>query len=130
MNIVIKATNLSLTPGIKQYVEDALGSLSKMVKNSGETIEARVEVGRSTYHHKKGEIFFAEVNLGLGKNLLRARSENLDVYSAVDEMRDQLRQELYKFKGKKETVFLRGARSVSRLFRMSPLARFKRRDGQ
>ena len=130
MNIIIKATNLSLTDSITQYIEDTLGSLRKMAGGLGESVETRVEVGRSTYHHKKGEIFFAEVNLRIGKNLLRAKSEALTVYSAIDDVRDELRQELYKFKGKRETIFLRGARSFSKLFRMSPLARFRKRKGR
>lgn len=127
MNFIFRATNFSLTPNIQQYIEDSLGSLRKLAKSSDDEVETRVEIGRSTFHHKKGEVFFAEINLRVGKTVLRARSEAQSVYAAVDDVRDELRQELYKFKGKKETVFLRGARSVSKLFRMSPLARFRRR---
>ncbi len=127
MNFIFRATNFSLTPNIQQYIETSLSSLRKLAKSSADEVETRVEIGRSTYHHKKGEVFFADVNLRVGKAVLRARSEAQSVYAAVDDVRDELRQELYKFKGKKETIFLRGARSVSKLFRMSPLARFRRR---
>ena len=128
MNLIIKATNFGLTPAIHQYIENSLGSLRKLAYSFGNNIETRVEVGRSTFHHKKGEVFFAEVNLRIGKRLLRAQAEGLSLRAALDDVRDELRQELYKFKGKKETMFLRGARSIGKFFRLSPLARFRKRD--
>ena len=59
MQIVLKATNITLSPSINDYVNITLGSLDKLTQNMGETVEMRVEVGRSTFHHKKGEVFFA-----------------------------------------------------------------------
>ncbi len=127
MRITIKATNFTLTPSIDSHVRNSFGSLKKIVQSFGDEIETRVEVGRSSFHHKKGDVFFAEVNLRLGKNQLRSRSENIDVYSAVDMVKDELRNEILRFKEKKETMFRRGARSVGKFFRISPMARFKRK---
>ena len=128
MNIVIKATNLILTPGLQEYLEKKINSLSKLVKSGAdEHIETRVELGRTTFHHKKGEVFFAEVNLSIGKHMLRARQETTDIHSAIDEVKDELKAELVKFKGKRETLFLRGARSIGKNLRLSPLARFAKK---
>lgn len=127
MNITIKSTNFPLTPSISDRIENSLGSLKKIVHNFGDEIETRVEVGRSSFHHKKGEVFFAEVNLRLGKNQIRSRSESTDVYSAIDMVKDELRNEILRFKEKKETMFRRGARSVGKFFRISPMARFRRK---
>jgi len=127
MHISIKSTNFSLTPAISNHIENSLGSLKKVVQSFGGEIETRVEVGRSSFHHKKGEVFFAEVNLRLGKTQLRSRSESTDVYSAIDMIKDELRNEILRFKGKKETMLRRGARSIGKFFRISPLARFKRK---
>src|SRR3989344_537813 len=125
MQLIVKATNINLTPSISEYLETALGSLDKLVQNMSEPTEMRVEVGRSTFHHKKGEVFFAEANLSIGKTLLRSKTESFSIQSAIDDVRDELRNEIYKFKGKKETVFRRGARSVSKMLKLSPLARFR-----
>lgn len=125
MNIILKATNITLTPTINEYVETALGSLDKLTQGLTLPAEMRVEVGRSTFHHKKGEVFFAEANLSIGGSLLRSKIESFSVQAAIDGARDELRNEIYKFKGKKETVFRRGARSVSKMLRLSPLARFR-----
>ncbi|MEK7209582.1 MAG: ribosome-associated translation inhibitor RaiA [Patescibacteria group bacterium] len=127
MQIILKATNLTVTPSLNEYIERALGSLNKLVKNMGEETEMRVEVGRSTFHHRKGEVFFAEANLKIGKNILRSSAESLTVQAAVDEVHDELRNEIYKFKGKRETIFRRGARSFAKLLKISPLARFRKK---
>ncbi|MEK7174969.1 MAG: ribosome-associated translation inhibitor RaiA [Patescibacteria group bacterium] len=127
MQIILKATNLTVTPSLNEYIERALGSLNKLVKNLGEETEMRVEVGRSTFHHRKGEVFFAEANLKIGKNILRSSAESLTVQAAVDEVHDELRNEIYKFKGKRETIFRRGARSFAKLLKISPLARFRKK---
>jgi ribosomal subunit interface protein len=125
MNIIIKATNFSLTQSISDRIENSLGSLKKIVSGFGDEIETRVEVGRSSFHHKKGEVFFAEVNLRLGKRQIRSRSESTDVYSAIDMVKDELRNEILRFKDKRETMFRRGARSIGKFFRISKMARFK-----
>ncbi len=128
MNIVTRANNLEITPALRDYLDKRLGSLSKLVKSGhNENIETRVELGRISFHHRKGEVYFAEINLRLGKNLLRAHQESISIYSAIDEAKDELRTELLKFKGKRETILRRGARSVGKLFRISPLARFRKK---
>ena len=125
MHIVIKTTNFSLTPAIDSHIRNSIGMLKKIVQSFGDEIETRVEVGRTSFHHKKGAVFFAEVNLRLGKNQIRSCAESTDVYSAVDIVKDDLRNEILRFKEKKETMFRRGARSVGKFFRISKSARFK-----
>ncbi|MEK7564778.1 MAG: HPF/RaiA family ribosome-associated protein [Patescibacteria group bacterium] len=126
MKIILKSTNFSLTSSVSEYVDSTLMPLEKLVQGFGET-EMRVEVGRSTFHHNKGEVFFAEANISIGKNLLRSRTEALSVQAAIDEVKDELKNEILKFKGKKETIFRRGARSFAKLLRISPLARFRKK---
>ena len=125
MKIIVKSTNFSLTPSINEYIDSTLMPLERLLQGFGET-EMRVEVGRSTFHHNKGEVFFAEANISIGKNLLRSRTEALSVQAAIDEVKDELKNEVLKFKGKKETVFRRGARSIAKLLKISPLARFRK----
>lgn len=128
MNFLVKVTNLELTPAISLYIEKVFNSLEKLIVSLGEAnVETRIEVGRSSYHHKKGDIFFAEVNLVCGKKLIRNRVENSNLYAAIDEVKDNLRRELTKFKGRQESLFKRGSRTASKMWRLSPLARFWRK---
>lgn len=127
MEIIFKSKNFFLTPSVEDYVQKKIKTLEKFLKNfNQETIKFEVEVGRTTYHHRSGDIFRAEINLSLGGRLLRAESEQDDLFAAIDEVRDDLEQEIKKFKAKKDTIFIRGARSIKKKFGLSGLARFKK----
>ena len=110
MKITIKATNIELTQSIRDEAESKIGELEKYIQNFGEQklaikskplYEAWIEVGRTTRHHKKGDIFRAEVQMRLPEKSLRAESENVDLYQAIDEVRNELKAELKKYKEKK-----------------------------
>lgn len=100
MNLKIKATNLELTPSIETYVEEKIGSLDKFLRKL-ETLgefKAEVEIARTTRHHQKGKVFYAEVNLHLPKRTLRAEHEDSDIRAAVDKVKDKLKAEIAKYK--------------------------------
>jgi putative sigma-54 modulation protein len=98
MHIDIKATNIELTPEIKTYVEEKIGDLDKFLTEADQPIHARVEVGRTTFHHQKGDIYLAEVNLMLGGRTLRSKRETSDLHAAILEVRDELSREIKKAK--------------------------------
>ncbi len=103
MKIHIKATNLDLTPSIREYTEKKIGSLDKFLERfekEGE-VEIFVEVARTTKHHKSGEVFYAEATFSLGKKVFRAEDTDEDIRVAVDKLRDKLQQEIKKYKEKK-----------------------------
>ncbi|MDD2753498.1 MAG: ribosome-associated translation inhibitor RaiA [Candidatus Portnoybacteria bacterium] len=129
MKIIFKSKKFILTPSIEDYLQRKINGLGKFLGNfSEETIKCEVEVGRTTGRHKRGDIFRAEINLSAGGRMFRAESEREDLYTAIDEVRNELEQEIKKFKTKKETIFIRGARSIKKKFGLSSLARFKKRD--
>jgi len=103
MQIDIKGTNLELTEAIKNYVNEKIGSLDKFFEG---ILEARVDIGLTTKHHQKGNIFRAEVNLEVPrKHILRAEAEREDLYMAINEVKNELQQQLKKFKGKMHNNF-------------------------
>ncbi|PIS13315.1 MAG: ribosomal subunit interface protein [Candidatus Tagabacteria bacterium CG09_land_8_20_14_0_10_41_14] len=127
MEIIFKSKNFELTSSIEDYVRKKIETLGKFLKNfNQEIIKFEVEVGRTTHHYKSGDIFRAEINLSLGGRLLRVESEREDLFTAIDETRDDLEQEIKKFKTKKGAIFIRGARSIKKKFGLSDLARFKK----
>ena len=126
MRKIIKTKDLNLTDTIEDYLEKKLASLEKFLSDfNQESIIAEIEVGRTTRHHQTGDIFRAEINLSINGKLFRVESERDDLYAAIDEVRDDLEQEIRKFKTKKDTIYIRGARSLKKRFRLSPLARFR-----
>lgn len=123
MKINIKATGIELTPAIKDYVEKKIGAVEKYL--SAEDIVAQVEVGKSTQHHKSGDVFRAEVHLiGAGLDVY-AVSDEADLYAAIDLVKDELKAKLTHTKGKKEALYRRGARRVKDI--MKGLNPFKKR---
>jgi putative sigma-54 modulation protein len=101
MKISIKATNVEITPSLREYVEEKIGSLEKFVKrwNTEDGVEVWVEVGRTTEHHRKGDVFRAEADLRLPGKILRAEEDHSDVRVAVDRVREKLQREIEKYKG-------------------------------
>ena len=100
MKIDIFANHIELTKPIREFIEKKIGSLSKYTGGI-EKSNARVEISLPSRHHRSGDIFHAEANLNFGGNLLRAESENKDMYAAISEVRDELQEQIKKFKEKK-----------------------------
>jgi putative sigma-54 modulation protein len=115
MNISIKSTNIELTRALKDYTEKRISSVAKFTP---EKIDAFVEIGKTTNHHRQGDVFKAEVNIttSLGKKFC-AISETSDLYQSIDEVRDEIVREISSSKGKKETLWKRGARKVKDIIR-------------
>ena len=113
MKTNIKATGIELTPAISSYVDKKISSVEKYLnqKNSPGII-AQVEVGKSTHHHKAGNIFRAEVHItGVGLDLY-AVSEMEDLYAAIDVVKDEIVQNVLQLKGKRETLTRKGAKMM------------------
>ena len=97
MHINIKSTNMELTQAIKDYIFEKVDSLEKFFNNAQ---QADVEVGKTTRHHQKGDVFFCEINLSVPRTLLRAREEMDDLYKAINKAKERMQRELKKYKGK------------------------------
>ncbi|MBI1974708.1 MAG: ribosome-associated translation inhibitor RaiA [Candidatus Zambryskibacteria bacterium] len=123
MKINIKATGIALTPAIFGYANKKISSLEKYL--AGEAV-AQVEVGKSTKHHKSGNVFRAEVHLVGGGLDLYAVSEKADLYAAIDVVKDEITHALTQNKTKKETLYRRGAATIKNM--MKGLNIFKKRN--
>jgi putative sigma-54 modulation protein len=110
MNISIRASHFEMTPSIKQYAEDKVGNLVKFI----DAMEAKIELERDQ-HHKSGEVFRAEVNLIVGGKHMWADATAQDMYAAVDLVIPKIKEQISKFKDKKDTLEKRGARSAKRV---------------
>lgn len=101
MKLIIQTKNIDLTSVLQEWVEEKVGSLSKFLKEKdGDLIKARVEIGKPSRHHQSGFVYYAEINLKIGRKLLRASVEHLDLRTAIDQARDELEVQIKKFKGK------------------------------
>lgn len=109
LNISLKATGMELTPAIRSYAEDKVASVGKFIDPTKETL-AEVELGVTTHHHSAGDIFRCEINFHMEGELIRAVSQEEDLYAAIDVAKDELLDEVRKRKDKKTKGGRRGAR--------------------
>lgn len=136
MKINIKATNLDLTPAIREYIEEKVGGLEKFLTPKSidwepevgrPTVEAFVEISRTTKHHHKGPVYRAEINVPMPgqRKVLRAEAEQWDIRVAIDQIKDEIQIELKKYNQSQSAKFKRGSRMIKNLLRFSPLSWFK-----
>ncbi len=100
MQIIIKATQIELTDALAQYVEDRIKPLEKYIgrfEEEGEAV-ARVELARTTQHHRHGDVYSVDVNLQMAGEVIRATREGEEMYATIDEVKDVLKLEIQKFK--------------------------------
>jgi len=117
MKLHIKATNLVLTEDLETYIEEKLGGLEKFTKKYGTALEAWVEVGRTTRHHKEGDVFRAEIDVRVPGKILRSEAAGRDVYLAIDETRREMERQLKEYRGKFWTNLKKGARTLKDFLR-------------
>lgn len=116
MKIQIKATEITLTPAIKDYAEKKILSLQKYFQNE-EDVLAFVEIGKTTQHHKSGEVFKAEVSIRAKGTDHYSVSEKSDLYAAIDDVKDEIARSIVSSKKKKETLFRKGGAKIKELIK-------------
>lgn len=100
MQLNLKATNLELTPNLRDYVQKKMDMLEKYL-GSIKVYNASIEVCRTSHHHLKGEVYCAEANLTVKGKLLRVTKTEKDLYKAIDKVKDHLEMVIKKYKDKK-----------------------------
>lgn len=115
MKVNIKATGISLTPSITEYTEKKIGMLKKFFGN--EDVLVNVEVGKTTKHHKSGDVFRAEIQIAFGGQNYYEAVEKDDLYAAIDEVKDIIAYKLSSKKKKTLHLLRRGAAKIKNLLR-------------
>jgi putative sigma-54 modulation protein len=107
----VKATNMELTDAISEYLSKRVSSVEKFINEEKEAL-ANVDIGKISNHHRKGDIFRAEMNLTINGKRFTAKVEKDDLYAAIDKMRDDIVREVEKAKKKDWSLFKRGHKKV------------------
>lgn len=117
MNIKIRSKNFEVTPAIDDYINRKISTLEKFF-GDGNNLLCEVEIGKTTEHHKSGDIFRAEINIVKpGNKQVFAVAEESDLYAAIDIVRDEAEREIVSQKNKKDTLLRRGASKFKNLFK-------------
>ena len=127
MQINIKATNIELTDAIRDYVFQKIGYLEKFLNDDA---TAFVEVGKDSNHHNKGDsVYLAEALIKTKEGDYFNREHASDLYAAIDLVKEELQREISKNKDRRQTLFVRGARSLKKRIKgMKPWWPFSKKD--
>lgn len=100
MKLNIKATDLELNDAMRTYIDDKIASISKWVKryDKGDDLLLNLEIARTTKHHHKGDVFYAEITLQLPDRVIRAEVHDSDVKKALLKVRNLVKRDLRKYK--------------------------------
>lgn len=120
MQINLLGKNIELTEAIKDYVLKRVTNLEKLltrIKERGGKVVLNFEVGKSTNHHKGGEVFHADCLIKIDGKEFYGSADKEDLYAAVDAVKDSLYNEINKNKDRTQTLFKRGATSIKKMMK-------------
>lgn len=104
MKVNIKATHTKLTPAVEDRIARVYERLEKLANvGDPEALKCDVEVGKITEHHRKGNIFRAEINFTAAGKYFRAVAEGETEVAALDLAHDEIKHELVHWKHKKQS---------------------------
>jgi putative sigma-54 modulation protein len=107
-----------MTPAIKDYVEKRIEHLDKFINpDKKELPMCYVEIGKTTNHHKSGDLFRAEVTISIGNKSLRAEATEEDLYAALDKVSEEMTEELKSFKDKRLSLIKRGGAKIKSIIK-------------
>ena len=112
----LSAKGFSLTANTKTAVRDKIIlRLEPLVKRfPGDAVRCEVDLSLETRHHKKGDVWSADVLLAIPGHTLRASEMGSTIFEAIDAVADEILRELKKLKEKTRTLETRGARSIKK----------------
>lgn len=127
IKINIKATNIELTPDVREYVTKKVDLIEKYITVGDTSAMCDVEVGKTTMHHKTGDVFKAEIHLHVSGKYVYAVAEKSTLNSALDEVKDEIIKSLTSYKEKRKSLVRRGGALAKAMLKgiVSPFKRKK-----
>jgi ribosomal subunit interface protein len=115
----IKFTNLDSSLAVEEAVAEKLSYLERYIPaESLDNVFTEVEVGRTTAHHRQGEILRAEINVRLADGTqLRAEAKSENIMAALEEAKEKMAKEMRRYANKKNSLLKKGGRVVKSFLR-------------
>lgn len=114
----VKATNYELTSEIRSMIDQKIQGFDKFINlTENEELLVEVEVGKTTDHHQKGEVYRAEFNLTYNGQLYRADETSEDIRTSLDGAASAIEKQLRRGNKKSNDMFRKGGSKLKRLLR-------------
>ena len=106
-----------LAVSVEEYIAKKMAALDKVAKHFDGTATAHVEAGRTTRHHRSGDVFRVEIMMHIKKKDLRAEATGKTVLEAMDKAQEDMRTELERLKGKDVDAVKTGGRAIKNMMK-------------
>ena len=100
MRVRIKSTKIELTPQLKEHVQIKMDMLEKYL-GKVQVLNCDVELSREKGTQNSGDIYRAEVNMELPREMLRVEKTENDIIKAIEKVKDHLVRSIKKYKEKR-----------------------------
>lgn len=114
--IKVKATNYEYTPEVAEALKKRLRTLERFIPQDETNLLCEVELEKLNDQHA-GRVFRAEINFTMGSAFLRAEALEERMEDAIDRAKDDLKREMRRTHGKKQSLMRRGAQRIKDLMR-------------
>ncbi len=115
-HIGVKTTDFEQTAEIEGILEKRLKTLEKFLPEGETMMVCAVELQKQT-GQQSGRIFRAEINLHIGDKLFRAEATEERMEDAIDQAKNELKSALVRARGKRQSLFRRGAQKIKEMLR-------------
>jgi putative sigma-54 modulation protein len=94
MQYSLKFTIIEPTDALKAAVDSKMQHIEPRVQRFGDAVSAEVEIGKTTQHHHKGELYRAEIRLQIPGNNMYAEALHEDLYAAIGDAADNILRQI------------------------------------
>jgi len=106
MQMIVKGRHMDVTPAIREYAEEKVGRVAKILDS--QLMSAEVEVYTERNHSiQNGQV--AEVTIHTKGPVIRAKEAASDMYAAIDLVSEKLERQVRKYKTKMVDRHTKGA---------------------
>lgn len=115
ITLSIKALHMELTPAIRSYLGKKLDHIEKFLDSDKGGTHVQVELGKTTAHHGKGDVFRAEGHMRFAGEPVNASADAPDLYAAIDLMQAMFEREVTKLRKRSIVTERKGSRKIKEL---------------
>lgn len=108
---------MNVSDEVADYLQKKIDMLDKFIDPTDTSTLCEVEIGRTSNHHKSGDIFRTEINIRMDGKQFRAVAEDTTPNSSIDDAKDEMARELSNYKTKQITMLRRGGAAVKNILR-------------
>lgn len=108
---------MELTDAIRERVQTRMQALSKF-RTGTDTMDVRVELGPTSRHHKHAtDHFETEVTVTIGSHQFFARTQDEDLYAAIDMAKDDIVRQIASHRARHRVLWRKGKSLIKAMLR-------------